>query len=162
MTEAFREYLHRLRKLTEKLEESEAALEELWAVCTKVTAGFDRVGSSGGGGDAKDGSLAAYADLTGKREADERMRRETEHELAAFLDAVEGAAGEHGKRDALILRERYLRCRGWQRVMDELIGKGYSCKSLRTVFKWHLGAVERAEKIWEETCHEQGNNPAGT
>lgn len=154
MTEAFREYLHRLQRLTEALEASEWATLELWAVCTKTTAGFDRVGSSGGGGDAKDGSFAAYADMTRKQEAVEKMRKETEHELAAFLDAVEGAAGEHGKRDALILRGRYLHCRGWRNIMDELLEKGYACQSLRTVFKWHLGALERAEKIWEETYHE--------
>ena len=151
MTDAFREYLHRPEQLAEKLKQTEEQLQEIWAVCTKMSTSFDRVGSSGGGGDAKDGPLATYAQLARDLEQRREELNETENEMLNFFDAVLAKNPEYGVRDVLILRKRYIERTDWKNIQCALKRRGFQCGHLQTAYYWHKGALARAEKIWEET-----------
>lgn len=154
MTSAFQEYLRRPERLAERLRDTEEQLLEIWAVCTKTTAGFDRIGSGGGGSGSRDGPFAAYAQLV----ADMKRRREeldeTENEMRDFFRKVGEKDPRHGVRDALILRKRYIERTDWGSTQQALIQNGFPCGHLQTAYYWHRGALARAEKIWEEASSE--------
>ena len=143
MNTAFREYLNRPRMLTAKLNDAVTQFHELWAACTKQTTSFDTVGGhGGGGGDAKDGILAAYADF---RNAQNRYREE----LEAAKKEIRGFLGSLSPRDALLLELRYIRLLDWDGVHERLGENGYPCRALRTVLNWHTEALNRGESLWE-------------
>lgn len=150
MTAAFREYLNRPRDLLAALLRAREQASDLWAACTKMTTSYDGVGGhGGGGGDSKDGALAAYADLT----TPEDYKRELDlarAELGWFLKSLAEADPKHGFRDAALLEERYLKFRGWEATMFELNRRGFTCGHLQTAYYWHRGALSRAERFWEE------------
>jgi hypothetical protein len=149
VTSAFLDYLHRPQKLAARLVDADEDVQRMWAVCTKMSTSFGDVGGGGSGGDAKDGPLAAYAQLAKDIEDRRRELEETENEMLDFLSFVEAFGEEYGKRDAEILRYRYVLRRDWDFIHEEMLRRGFRCKSLRTVFNWHKGAVQRAEKLWE-------------
>ena len=86
MTDAFREYLYRPADLAKELRDAEEQAHQLWAVCTKMTTSFGNIGG-GSGGDAKDGALAAYAELAKGIEKRRSELEETENEMRSFSSA---------------------------------------------------------------------------
>ena len=148
MNKAFREYLNRPRMLTAKLNDAVTQFHELWAACTKQTTSFDAVGGhGGGGGDAKDGILAAYADF---RNTQIRLRDARESAREDIRDLLTRVADRGDPRSALLLELRYLDMLEWDDVHDRLVERGHPCRALRTVLNWHGDALLRAERIWEE------------
>lgn len=159
MTDAFLEYLHRPRGLAARLIDADESVQQMWAVCTKMSTSFGQVGGgSSGGGDAKDGPLAAYAQLASDIEERRRELEETENEMRDFLHRAKESDREHGTRDELILRKRYVERQEWNAVMSALLAAGYRCTCLRTVFNWHRSAVERTRMIWEATHEPSGED----
>lgn len=146
----FREYLNRPRDLIAQLNDIDVRAEGLWDACTKVSTTFGSECVRGSGGSSKDGPLAAYADVVGDRELIKIELAETLHEMKDFLTRVERLGGEHGARDAELLRSRYIKLYSWPEVIEALAQAGFECGCLRTVHNWHLGSLERAEQIWEE------------
>lgn len=151
MTAAFREYLYRPQHLRERLQCAEERLSEVWSTCTRMTAQYGGCGGAGGGGgSSKDGVLAAYSDLHNT----DRLRREYNEAVAdmeRFLHAVETADARCGKRDAIILRQRYLKQKSWEETLPVLQHAGYRCGHIQTAYHWHRSALRRGEQLWEET-----------
>ena len=146
------DYLLRPRSLDAMLREMDGQLEELWAVCTKMSTSFGQVGGrGGGGGDAKDGAAASYSDFVLKRERVRKQLEQAEDEILTFLRKLEGSGHRSARRDAEILRWRYVFRFDWDFIHRRLVHHGYRCETLRTVYNWHTGAVIRAAKYWEET-----------
>lgn len=156
MTSALLDYLHRPRELAARLIDAGEQVQQMWAVCTKMSTSFDHVGGGGSGGDAKDGPLAAYAQLAKDIEDRRRELEETENEMRQFLRRMKAANGEHGARDELILTKRYVEREEWSAIMQTLLKRGYQCTSLRTVFNWHRSALSRAEAFWQEVERRDG------
>ena len=151
MNTAFREFLNRPRALAAKLDEAEDQLMEMWTVCTKQTANYNSTGGhGGGGGDAKDGGMATYADLRSKQRALSMELSAAERDLMKLIDAVEKTGGGRGIRDAKILRMRYLFRMNWGEIHAGMAADGFHCSTLRTVLNWHSDALYRGERIWEE------------
>ena len=144
MPNSFRDCLYRIATLTAKLDDAEERLQRMWSVCTKMSTSFGQVGSSGGGGDAKDGPLALFADLVNKRDRYRKELDESKQKLDALLRQLPD-------RDQKLLRMRYGELRSWNEVHEGLAKDGYVCSGLRTMFNWHHAAFERAEKLWEVT-----------
>lgn len=160
MTGGFHDYLWRPRRLEENLADMEERLEEIWAVCTKMSANLNQIGGhSAGGGDAKDGTYAAYSDFRQRYNRKKQALDDAENEMLAFLQYVEWSGGKHSRRDAVILRWRYAYRMDWEFIHRKLAICGFRCRTLRTVFNWHKDALIRVEKIWEET-HGQDVLPA--
>ena len=147
MNTAFREYLNRPRMLTAKLSDAVTQFHDLWAACTKQTTSFDTVGGhGGGGGDAKDGILAAFADFSNSQNRYREELDDAKRELRRFFETLR-------PRDALLLELRYVQLLDWNDVHKKLSDKGYPCLALRTVLNWHTEALNRGERIWEDTQH---------
>ena len=155
MSDAFRSFLNRPRRLAERLSTAEVCAAEVWATCTKRTPTLGQTGGAGsGGGSAKDGILAVYADMTNRRDRLQADLIRAETELRKFLKDVEVFEEHHGARDARILYGRYLRRWDWDTVWADLQTRGFRCDAIRTVYNWHDGALRRAEEIWRETHNE--------
>lgn len=150
--ERFREYLNTPWRLEQDLADMDLRLQELWAVCTKRSTNLNQVGGrGGGGGDAKDGSLAAYSDFVRARDRVQRQLDDADDALLEFLQNLERSGRPHCIRDAKILLYRYAVRLDWKFIYARLAEQGYPCQTLRTVFNWHAGALERAGELWEET-----------
>ena len=150
MTDAFREYLYRPADLAKELRDAEEQAHQLWAVCTKMTTSFGNVGG-GSGGDAKDGALAAYAELAKGIEKRRAELEETENEMREFLISMYLDDSVYGTRDELILRMKYLEHAKWDAIYRALRRRGFWCGHMNTAYNWHRQALARAEKYWEET-----------
>ena len=151
MTAAFREYLYRPQHLRERLQRAEERLSEVWANCTRMTAQYGGCGGMGGsGGSAKDGALAAYSDLHDVRQLEQDFENAV-GDMLRFLQAVADSDPRHGKRDAIILRERYLKQHSWEDTILALHKAGFSCGHIQTAYYWHRCALRRGEQLWEES-----------
>ena len=72
-----------------------------------------------------------------------------EKRLEGFLETL-NERPDHGRRDALILRDRYLRRLTWKAILDDLKREGFQVTTLRTVYLWHSDALRRGDQLWEE------------
>jgi len=151
MGTAFREFLHEPVRLHNKLTRLEIQIAELESLCSKQTVNYEAVGGFSGG-DAKDGALAALADLKIEWANCRRERVRAATALLKFLEQVKAADKVNGHRDATLLRQRHLYELPWNRVYENLEAMGYKCCGLRTVTNWHRRALERAERVWEAEC----------
>lgn len=152
MSPAFREYLYRPRELRKQALDAAIQKLQLWGLCTRTSAPSGENGGRGGGDDgAKDGKLALLIDANDLCRRLDKELEVTIKEMLAFSKIVETADTKYAKRDAAILKLRYVRCRHWDSVFRDLNDRGFKCDTLRTVFKWNRDALKRIEKIWEET-----------
>lgn len=149
MGTAFREFLHEPARLHDKLTRLEIQIAELESRCSRQTVNYEATGGFSGGGDAKDGALAALADLKIRWAECRRERVWAATALIKFLNRVKTADVINGHRDATLLLQRHLYELPWSQVHANLEAMGYKCCGLRTVTNWHRRALERAEKVWE-------------
>lgn len=137
-------YFRRTWTLAEACETLSHRVEELDAVCGRMTAPYDptgRIGSRTSG--AGDGTLASLADL---RTAYIEAKQELEQAEREILHVCEALSG----RDSLILQYRYVKRCSWLEIRTAMQRKGYASATLRTVYRWHRTALLRAERLLRE------------
>lgn len=150
MNSAFRDFLNRSWDLADRLSELLEESEVMDANCTSMTANYNKIGSSGSGGNSCDSPLAARADLVDRIKRCKQRLVDAEAELTRFCDALD-------RRDGQLLRYRYVLRLPWDLVQTSMQAKGFYSNSLRTLFYWHESALRRAEKLWEENYNAVAN-----
>lgn len=129
------------------LEAARERLERRMGRRDQVTAAYGGERVSLSGGDLTGELWAESADLAEevrrRREEAEKARQALKRQLAEL-----GAGGEKQWRSALLLYHRYVLCRDWRRVRDELERQGFPATE-RTVCNWHKEAVRQMEELLE-------------
>ena len=143
MNGAFRDFLYRPWDLAARLGELVEDYVVMDSSCKSLTANYNKIGSSGGGGNACDAPLASVSDLKNKISLYEQWLVDAEKDITQFCTLLR-------TRDAQILRYRYVLRLPWGAILESMQAKGYQCSNLRTLFYWHNSALRRAEIIWEE------------
>lgn len=156
--ETFRDLLDELARARACIERSREQILLAVSNCCTMTTNYDKVGRGGGGGDARDGPLAALGDLMdAHRELWSEYR-----ELKVMLLRLLRTLRERGcKREEKILLYRYNDDLEWDDVMFMLAEDGIAPGSMRTLFRWHRGALEQADKIWEGLMKHDDNGNHG-
>ena len=147
MYRSFDEFLHDLQQTRANHRRLQQRIHEAASACCNVTTNFDRVGHGGGGGDARDGPIAALADLL-----DEQKRSWKELQLELYrIEWLAVMLDRRGfYREAVILRWRYGRDDPWCDVETALRNNDFDPGSARTLYRWHRIALDEARKLWEE------------
>lgn len=144
MSRAFREFLYRPWTLSENLSALVEDFTVLDSACKSMTANYNKIGGSGGGGGkSSDGPLALIADLVSKIRLYQRQLADAESQLDKFTE-------ELLPRDRAIIRYRYVLRLQWEDIQNAMLAKGYRCNAMRTLFYWHEEALKHAEQTWEE------------
>ena len=139
--------LDRAREDAARLQEK---LDQQWTACLGLGGHGDSGGIGGGGtGGPRDGPLVSFSDTVELLIQAKVCKAKLENCLTVFLLTLEQNQ-HHGKRDALILRDRYLRCLSWKAILDDLKREGFQVTTLRTVYLWHSDALRRGDQLWEE------------
>lgn len=158
MTE-FRQFLMQPRRLAAELSRIHAKLEDQTFTSQGMVASYSGMGGFGGSGDAKDGALAAVADLV---EVEKRCWNElsqAESDLEYFLDCMkQDARIAYPRRDVLILWYRYLLRLDWTETRNCMAAKGYKSKTERTIYNWHKTALLDGAALWRETRIDNRND----
>ena len=141
MNEAFREFLYRPWTLSERLSTLLENYAVLDSACKSMTANYNKVGGSSGGGNSCDGPWATTADLITKI-------RDHEKRLADAEAQVDELCKTLPPRGRDVLHYRYVLRLPWETIRDTMQAKGYRCSALRTLFYWHEEAIKHAEQIW--------------
>ena len=152
MTE-FRSFLRDLGQTDDELKRLHEKLDQQWTACLGMGGHGDSGGIGGGGtGGPRDGPLVSFSDTVELLIQARTRQLKAEKRLAAFLETM-NERPDHGRRDALILRDRYLRRLSWKDILDDLKREGFQVTTLRTAYLWHSDALRRGDILWEERYH---------
>ena len=146
----FRSFLRDLGQTDNELKQLHEKLDQQWTACLGMGGHGDSGGIGGGGtGGPRDGPLVSFSD-TVELLIQARIRQlKAEKRLEGFLETM-NERPDHGRRDALILRDRYLRRLSWKEILEDLKREGFQVTTLRTVYLWHSDALRRGDQLWEE------------
>ena len=146
----FRSFLRDLGQTDDELKRLHEKLDQQWTACLGMGGHGDSGGIGGGGtGGPRDGPLVSFSD-TVELLIQARIRQlKAEKRLEGFLETM-NERQHHGRRDALILRDRYLRRLTWKDILDDLKREGFRVTTLRTAYLWHSDALRRGAQLWEE------------
>ena len=146
----FRSFLRGLGQTDDELKRLHEKLDQQWTACLGMGGHGDSGGIGGGGtGGPRDGPLVSFSD-TVELLIQARIRQlKAEKRLEGFLETM-NERPDHGKRDALILRDRYLRRLSWKEILEDLKREGFRVTTLRTAYLWHGDALRRGDILWEE------------
>ena len=149
----FRSFLRGLGQTDDELKRLHETLDRQWTACL----GMSREGGSGGIGGGgtrgpRDGPLVSFSDTMELLIQARTKQLKQEKRLTEFLKTMSERPG-NGRRDALILRDRYLRRLSWKEILEDLKLEGYQTKTLRTAYLWHSDALRRGDILWEERYH---------
>ena len=138
--------LDRTREDAARLQEK---LDQQWTACLGMSGHGDSGGIGGGTGGPRDGPLVSFSDTVELLIQARVCKAKLENRLTVFLLTLEQNQ-HHGRRDALILRNRYLQRLSWKDILDDLKREGFQVTTLRTVYLWHSDALRRGDQLWEE------------
>ena len=145
--ETFRDLLDELARARARVERSREQILLAVSNCCTMTTNYDKVGHGGGGGDARDGPLAALGDLMDEHR---NLWRQL-HTLKVELRSVYLRLREDGyEKAAGVLEYRYDDDLEWSDVLEQLREDGMDPGTMRTLYRWHLDALGRAERVWKE------------
>ena len=146
----FRSFLRDLGQTDDELKRLHEKLDQQWTACLGMGGHGDSGGIGGGGtGGPRDGPLVSFSDTVELLIQAKIRKAKLENRLTGFLLTLEQNQ-HHGRRDALILRDRYLRRLSWKDILDDLKREGFQVNTLRTVYLWHSDALRRGDQLWEE------------
>ena len=149
----FRSFLRDLGQTDDELKRLHEKLDQQWTACLGMGGHGDSGGIGGGGtGGPRDGPLVSFSDTVELLIQARTRQLKAEKRLAAFLETM-NERPDHGRRDALILRDRYLRRLTWKDILDDLKREGFRVTTLRTAYLWHSDALRRGDILWEEQYH---------
>ena len=145
-----RNLLHDLDMTREDAARLQEKLDQQWTACLGMSGHGDSGGIGGGGtGGPRDGPLVSFSDTVELLIQAKIRQLKAEKRLEGFLEKM-NERQHHGRRDALILRDRYLRRLSWKDILDDLKREGFQVTTLRTVYLWHSDALRRGDQLWEE------------
>ena len=146
----FRSFLRDLGQTDDELKRLHEKLDQQWTACLGMGGHGDSGGIGGGGtGGPRDWPLVSFSDTVELLIQAKVRKAKLENCLTVFLLTLEQNQ-HHGRRDALILRDRYLRRLTWKDILDDLKSEGFKVTTLRTVYLWHSDALRRGDQLWEE------------
>ena len=146
----FRSFLRDLGQTDDELKRLHEKLDQQWTACLGMGGHGDSGGIGGGGtGGPRDGPLVSFSDTVELLIQARTRQLKAEKRLEGFLETM-NERPDHGRRDALILRDRYLRRLSWKEILDDLKREGFQVTTLRTVYLWHADALRRGDQLWEE------------
>ena len=145
-----RNLLHDLDMTREDAARLQEKLDQQWTACLGMSGHGDSSGIGGGGtGGPRDGPLVSFSDTVELLIQAKIRQLKAEKRLEGFLETM-NERPDHGRRDARILRDRYLRRLTWKDILDDLKSEGFQVTTLRTVYLWHADALRRGDQLWEE------------
>ena len=148
-----RNLLHDLDITREDAARLQEKLDQQWTACLGMSGHGDSDGIGGGGtGGPRDGPLVSFSDTVELLIQARSCQIKLENCLTVFLLTLEQNQ-HHGRRDARILRDRYLRRLTWKDILDDLKRVGFRVTTLRTAYLWHSDALRRGDILWEERYH---------
>ena len=145
----FRSFLRGLGQTDDELKRLHEKLDQQWTACLGMGGHGDSGGIGGGTGGPRDGPLVSFSDTVELLIQARSCQIKLENCLTVFLLTLEQNQ-HHGRRDALILRDRYLRRLSWKEILEDLKREGFRVTTLRTVYLWHSDALRRGDQLWEE------------
>ena len=149
----FRSFLRDLGQTDDELKRLHEKLDQQWTACLGMGGHGDSGGIGGGGtGGPRDGPLVSFSDTVELLIQAKVRKAKLENCLTGFLLTLEQNQ-HHGRRDALILRDRYLRRLSWKEILEDLKREGFRVTTLRTAYLWHSDALRRGDILWEERYH---------
>ena len=150
----FKDFLRSRDRTAEELDRLQEKLDQQWAACLGMSGRGDSGGTGVGTGGPRDGPLVSFADTVELLLQTRSRQIKQDKQLIGFLKTMEARPG-HGRRDALILRDRYLKKMTWPDIVADLEKEGYHAV-LRTVYLWHSDALRWADNLWEELYSDEG------
>ena len=148
-----RNLLHDLDRAREDAARLQEKLDQQRTACLGMGGHGDSGGIGGGGtGGPRDGPLVSFSDTVELLIQAKVRKAKLENRLTVFLLTLEQNQ-HHGRRDALILRDRYLRRLSWKEILEDLKREGFRVTTLRTAYLWHSDALRRGDQLWEERYH---------
>ena len=148
----FRSFLHDLDRTREDAARLQEKLDQQWTACLGMSGHGDSGGIGGGTGGPRDGPLVSFSDTVELLIQAKVRQLKAEKRLEGFLETM-NERQHHGRRDALILRDRYLRRLSWKEILEDLKREGFRVTTLRTAYLWHSDALRRGDILWEERYH---------
>ena len=149
----FRSFLRDLGQTDNELKQLHEKLDQQWTACLGLGGHGDSGGIGGGGaGGPRDGPLVSFSDTVELLIQARTRQLKAEKRLEGFLETM-NERPDHGRRDALILRDRYLRRLSWKEILEDLKREGFRVTTLRTAYLWHSDALRRGDILWEERYH---------
>ena len=149
----FRSFLRDLGQTDDELKRLHEKLDQQWTACLGMGGHGDSGGIGGGGtGGPRDGPLVSFSDTVELLIQARTRQLKAEKRLEGFLETM-NERPDHGGRDALILRDRYLRRLSWKEILEDLKREGFRVTTLRTAYLWHGDALRRGDILWEERYH---------
>ena len=146
----FRSFLRDLGQTDDELKRLHEKLDQQWTACLGIGGHGDSGGIGGGGtGGPRDGPLVSFSDTVELLIQARTRQLKAEKRLEGFLETM-NERPDHGRRDALILRDRYLRRLSWKEILEDLKREGFRVTTLRTAYLWHSDALRRGDQLWEE------------
>ena len=146
----FRSFLRDLGQTDDELKRLQEKLDQQWTACLGMGGHGDSGGIGGGGtGGPRDGPLASLSDTVELLIQARTRQLKAEKRLDGILETM-NERPDHGRRDALILRDRYLRRLSWKEILEDLKREGFRVTTLRTAYLWHSDALRRGAQLWEE------------
>ena len=146
----FRSFLRDLGQTDDELKRLHEKLDQQWTACLGMGGHGDSGGIGGGGtGGPRDGPLVSFSDTVELLIQARTRQLKAEKRLEGFLETM-NERPDHGRRDALILRDRYLRRLSWKEILEDLKREGFGVTTLRTAYLWHSDALRRGDQLWEE------------
>ena len=146
----FRSFLRDLGQTDDELKRLQEKLDQQWTACLGMGGHGDSGGIGGGGtGGPRDGPLVSFSDTVELLIQAKIRQLKAEKRLEGFLETM-NERPDHGRRDALILRDRYLRRLSWKEILEDLKREGFRVTTLRTAYLWHSDALRRGDQLWEE------------
>lgn len=150
----FWDFLRYRDRTAEELGRLQEKLDQQWTACIGMGWHSDSGSIGGGTGGPRDGPLVSFADTMDLLLQARSLQIKQDKLLTGFLKTMEARPG-HGRRDALILRDRYLKNMTWPDIVADLEKEGYHAV-LRTVYLWHSDALRWANNLWEELYRDDG------
>ena len=152
----FRSFLRDLGQTDDELKRLHEKLDQQWTACLGMGGHGDSGGIGGGGtGGPRDGPLVSFSDTVELLIQARTRQLKAEKRLEGFLETM-NERPDHGRRDALSLRDRYLRRLSWKEILEDLKREGFRVTTLRTVYLWHSDALRWADNLWEELYSDEG------
>ena len=151
----FRSFLRNLGQTDAELKRLHEKLDQQWTACLGMGGHGDSGGIGGGGtGGPRDGPLVSFSDTVELLIQARTRQLKAEKRLEGFLETM-NERPDHGRRDALILRDRYLRRLSWKEILEDLKREGFRVTTLRTAYLWHSDALRRGDQLWEERYRDE-------
>ena len=146
----FRSFLRDLGQTDNELKRLHEKLDQQWTACLGMGGHGDSGGIGGGGTSGpRDGPLVSFSDTVELLIQARTRQLKAEKRLEGFLETM-NERPDNGRRDALILRDRYLRRLSWKEILEDLKREGFRVTTLRTAYLWHSDALRRGDQLWEE------------